>query len=104
MIQIALQAVPNQSLTYENGDDRYDLVIRDNDGIVTVDVTRNNEVIILGSRAMPSGAIIPSRYLESGNFTIITDQDQYPVHTEFGVSQRLVFLLPSELEAIRSGA
>lgn len=102
MINIPIQAIPNQSLTFESDGGRYDLTIRDSDGVVTVDVTRDDVVIIRGSRAMPSGAIIPYRYLESGNFAITTDQDALPAYTEFGVSQRLVFLTPDELRSIRS--
>ncbi len=103
MIEIPIQAVPNQSLTFESVGGRYDLVIRDSDGIVSVDVTREDVVIIQGSRAMPSGAIIPYRHLESGNFAIITEEDAYPAYLEFGVSQRLFYLTPAELEALRSG-
>lgn len=103
MITIPLQAINNQSLAFQTDTARYNLTIRDSSGIVSVDVDRDGVRIVSGVRAMPSGAIIPYTYLEDGNFSILTDQGEYPISSEFGVSQSLVYLTPSDLEVLRNG-
>ena len=109
MIQIPLANIPNQSLSARLAGNQYDIRIhacRDNPqfgtGIVAFDIIRDNVVIVTGARAVPGFPLIPARYLENGNFIVITMNDDYPDWRQFGITQQLVFASESELETIRA--
>lgn len=109
MIQIPLQAIPNQSLSLRLDGNQYDLRVhacRDNSqfgtGVMAFDIIRDNVVIVTGARATPGFPLIPARYLENGNFIVITMNGAYPDWRQFGITQQLVFASETELETIRA--
>lgn len=98
--------MPNQSFSIRLDDSWFNIRITslDNEScVVTID--RDNERVISGVRAMPNLPLIPYAYLEgeAGNFVFLTINDQYPVYTEFGLSQALVYATAEEIAAIRNG-
>ena len=113
MIEIPLQAIPNQTLSVQLDNNQYDIVISaitsttaDNgtiaaDVLMAVDIVRNNIPIVTGFRAVAGFPIIPYHYLENGNFSFLTMDDEYPDYRQFGITQSLIYASESELEAIR---
>jgi hypothetical protein len=69
---------------------------------MTVTIIRDNILIISNVRAVPQSPLIPYQYLEAGNFIVTTDNDEYPIYTQFGITQYLVYLTQSELEELRA--
>src|ERR1043165_4013325 len=110
MIQVPISNIPNQSLSINLDNNQYDLNIHatnDNPdgstGIMAVDITINNTIILTGMRAVPGFPLIPYQYLVNGNFTFITMNDDYPDWRQFGITQYLIFASNSELETIANG-
>lgn len=90
MINIPIQAVPNQSLSFESGENRYGIRIFSANGQMCCDVTINDAVVISSSRIMQGLPLIPYRYKsKDGNFLIVSDEE--PDYRKFGVTQSLVF-------------
>ena len=102
-IRINIQPVANQSLSIALDNIQYDITIRETNGSMSVDLTRDNQVVFQGSRVVAGTPVIPYRYLESGNFIFITQNNEQPYFTKFGNSQSLIYASPSELETFRSG-
>lgn len=106
MIQIPLQTVPNQSLSIQLDDVNYDFEIRSMPGTSTImvfDITIDNELIVEGVRAVPAYPLIEYKYLENGNFIVITENDDYPDWEKFQISQFLLYASNAEIEAIQNG-
>ncbi len=113
MINIALQAIPNQSLSIQLDNINYDIninscgfVIPNNDetnNIMAFDITINNVITVTGIRAVNGFPIIPSEYLSLANFTIVTDNDEYPNYLRFGIDQFLIYASADEIAQIQAG-
>jgi hypothetical protein len=111
MIQIPIINVPNQSLSIQLDNNQWDISIhstQDNadssTGIMAIDITINNNIIISGVRAMDSFPLIPYQYLIiGGNITFITQDDEYPDWRQFGITQYLIYASDEELEEIENG-
>ena len=103
MINIPLQAIPNQSLSITLDNNQYDIRIHaiDDVGSVAVDIAIDNVVIVTGIFALPDFPIIPARYLENGNFVITTENDDIPNWNQFAVDQYLIYVSQTELNTIR---
>jgi hypothetical protein len=110
MIQIPIINIPNQSLSVNLDNNQYDITIhatQDNldgsTGIMAVDLSINNNIIISGVRAVAEFPLIPYHYLVNGNgnFTFITANDSYPDWRQFGITQYLIYASNSELEDIQ---
>lgn len=101
MIIIPLQAIPNQSLSIQLNDNNFDIRIRACGNISAISISANGSLIIQNQRMVPEGPLIGYKYLENGNFYMLTENDEYPDYNFFGVTQYLIYALPSELEAIR---
>jgi len=101
MINIPLAALPNQSLSTRLNQQQYDLRIHDcTNGVMTIDITINNVVLLSGIRLVGNYPIIVSDYMENGNFILQTANYEYPDYTRFGVDQYLIFATQAEIEAI----
>lgn len=102
MIDILLAAIPNQTVSIRLDDRMYSITVKETRGVMSVDILRDNEPILSGSRCVPMVPLITYRYLEAGNFVFLTENDEYPYYTEFGNTQSLVYVSPVELEALRN--
>lgn len=69
---------------------------------MSLDLLRDNEPVLLGSRMLPNAPLIPYQYLEAGNFVMLCDGEDYPTYTAFGDTQSLVYVTDVELEALRA--
>jgi hypothetical protein len=103
MIDIALQAVPNQAFSVVLEDARYAVTIKEANGVMVADITRDNVVLIQGTRITAGTPLLPYRYLESGNFVLLTQDDALPYYTEFGTTQSLVYVTKAEIASLREG-
>jgi hypothetical protein len=108
MLNIPLANVPNQSFSCNVGGNFYDISIYAIIGnidpaniIMAFNVTRNNITLLTGQRAVSGWPVIPYLYLESGNFIMVTMNDDYPDYNQFGTTQFLIFASQEELELIR---
>jgi len=54
-------------------------------------------------RAVSGFPLIPYSYLQNGNFTFITSNNEYPDWRQFGITQYLIYASKSELEEILNG-
>lgn len=104
MIQIPIQAIPNQDFSINLDGSFYDIAIKTTHGVMSVSLSRDAAVIITNLRAVAFGPIIPSRYEEKGNFTFITLNGQLPDYKKFNVTQNLVYFTADELAAFRTPA
>lgn len=103
MIEIPLQAVPNQKITTTLENNLYELTFRTCGNIMSVDIVRNSETIETGIRCEAGVPLIPYEYLEDGNFLILTQNDDYPWYEQFGITQYLVYLTFEEIGGLRAG-
>lgn len=100
---VPLEATPNQSLSIQLEGVRYDMRFRDIGGMMSVDVSINDEEVLVGDRVAGGSPLIPYKYLESGggNFVFITELGDIPYWDQFGVTQSLLYVTVEELEAVR---
>lgn len=103
MIEIPLQAIPNQTFSILLDNIQYDFRIEVTNNVMSFDIVRNNVPIVTGQRAVAGYPIIPYRYLENGNFVVLTMNGDYPDYTQFGITQSLIYASLIELEALRAG-
>jgi len=106
MQEIPIVNSPNQSLSLTLDNNRYDIRIhacKDNSGnlVMAFDIAINGNAVVTGVRAVPGFPIIPFSYLENGNFALITQNDDYPDYTQFGVTQNLIYASQVELDTLR---
>ncbi len=99
MIDISLQAVPNQKFSVDADGYTYDVVVRTTDNRTVVDVSIDGDYVVRGMRALPFVPLIPYPYLQAGNFVFQTQNDNIPYYTDFGASTSLVYLELVDLNA-----
>lgn len=112
MIDIPLQAIPNQSLSIQLSGINFDLRIKTCDNTpetlgssnTVITIAANEAIIVRNVRMVPLTALINYQYLEQGNFFLYTENDDYPDYNLFGVSQYLIYVSQSELEDLRNVA
>lgn len=102
MVEIPIIAVPNQTFSVQLEDSIYQITLRFVINFIIADIIRDTETVITGIRVMPNAKIIPFRYLEKGNFFLLTANRNYPDYNQFGITQFLVYATEDELEAARS--
>jgi hypothetical protein len=110
MIQIPILNIPNQTLSVQLDNNQWDIVIyatQDNPdgttGIMAVDVSINNVVIVSGSRAVSGFPIIGYDYLVNGNIIFTTLNNSYPDWRQFGITQYLIYASDLEMGEISNG-
>jgi|SRR5208337_2463813 len=99
MIQILLDAIPNQSFTINLDQNSYAITIKEARGIMAADIVRNGEVLLSGARIVAGTPLIPYQYQENGNFVILTENELIPYYLYFGISQTLIYASQAEIEA-----
>lgn len=101
---IPIDAIPNQNFTTTLENYAYDFRINTCVNITTITLSIDQEVILDGERIPPFSPVIPYRYLEKGNFAFLTQNEEYPIYSQFGVSQFLVYLTQEEIATLRNAA
>ncbi len=102
MLQIPLQAVPNQLLSVVLDNDYYDLELNFCNSVMSCNITRNNTILQTGIRVVSGYPILPYRYQENGNFIFLTRDQEYPDYTQFGVTQFLIYYSQAEIDGFSS--
>ena len=113
MINVPLQAIPNQNLSIQIDQINYNITLAscgsnfanaDNSLYITaVTILINNTLVVSGVRAVAGFPIIASVYLENGNFVFVTNNGDYPNYLQFGIDQFLIYASPEELAQIEAG-
>lgn len=99
---IPIQAVPSQSFSFiDPSSNQWDINIRLVAQQIAFSFTFNGALLIQGITAVAGARIIPYDYLENGNFVLITQSQQIPDYTQFGITQQLVFLEESDIIGFR---
>lgn len=104
MLFIPLANVPNQSFSIVLDNNQYDISLYVINNVSAIDIIRNNVTILLGQRVVPNYPVIPYRYLEDGNFIFVTENDDYPIYTSFGISQFLFYFSQDEINTLRASS
>jgi hypothetical protein len=95
---VNLLAVPNQSFSVTINGVLWELAVKVARGTMLADVRRDGVVLVLGQRIVAGFPILPYRHLShQGNFAILTRDGKLPWWEEFGRSQSLVYLEPTEV-------
>ncbi len=97
MLDIALTAVPNQSLTVDLEGARWTITVRAAVGCMLADVTIDGVAMLTGTRVLAGEPVIPYGYLQDGNLLLVTEGGDLPDYAQFGQSQRLVYLTNDEM-------
>lgn len=106
-LEIPLQAIPNQAFTINLNNIQYAFSIKFTGIVMTATIIRNGILLVTNVRMIPNSIIlplyplIPYQYLENdqGNFYTITANDEYPIYTNFGVNQFLLYFSSDEIGA-----
>lgn len=102
---IDITATPNQSFSVTLEGARWDFTIKQAVHCMVCDVTLDDTVILRGQRIVAGTPIIPYKYLQgSGNFVLLTENDELPFWDRFGVDQILVYATPAEILAAEATA
>lgn len=101
MIDVALAAVPNQSLSIQLDGRRYAIHLREANGSMAATIARDGEPLVSAARIVAGTPLLPYPYQEAGNFLLTTEAEALPYYDQFGISQFLVYLSPDELAAYR---
>jgi hypothetical protein len=100
MQQITLQAIANQTLTYQADNNVYDISVQATSGVMSATILINNTPIVTGARCVSGEFIIPYAYLQIGNFFISTLNGDLPDYTKFGITQALIYVSQDEIKAV----
>lgn len=102
MIDIDLAAIPNQTVSIRLDDQLYKITVRETRGVMSVDIVRDDEELVMGARIVAGTPLLPYLYQEVGNFVLLTEDEEYPYYTKFGDSQNLVYVTPAEIATLRN--
>jgi hypothetical protein len=95
---LALQALPNQELSFTLGGSTWRIRIMRLISRYGADVYRNEEVVALGIPISPNWPIIPYPYQRThGDFILDTPGGAELDNAQFGISQNLYYLAPDEV-------
>lgn len=104
MMQIPLQALPNQEFSLILDGNSWDISLKTTDGITSASLTLNGVDILDGAPVVAGAWIIQAAYQNSGNFFFVTHNFQLPAYTQFGVSQSLIYASQAEINALDAPA
>lgn len=105
MRQIPLQSVPNQSLSFTQDENRWEVTIKQAVTSMIADVTINDVRVISGVRIPGDEFILPYTYMGvlQGNLMLTTQQELLPDWNLFGQTQQLFYWTPDEMKALADG-
>lgn len=101
MIDIPLQPVANQSFSVLLDGARYVLTFKEANGVMCADVVRDEVTLITGVRVTAMTPLLPYDYMQRGNFVLLTENDDLPYYTQFGLTQSLVYVSDAEIAALQ---
>lgn len=100
---ISIEQVPNQSFSVTIDGNRWGFVIKQGVSSMFADISLNDIKILDSQRLVAGTPIIPYEFLQgSGNFVLLTSDDEMPNWERFGVDQTLVYASVAEIEEARA--
>lgn len=101
---IPIETIPNQSLSIQLDEIRYGIRFRDIGGMMSADISIDDQLIIEGLRVVGGFPLIPYKYLEGdgGNFIFLTELGDLVYWDQFAITQSLLYFSAEELKAIRA--
>jgi hypothetical protein len=106
MINIPLQAIPNQNFTFQDVTTQTNYFIEiktcssGDSQIAAFSISIDDVLIVSGCRAVAGFPLLASAYQQNGNFVVLTVDDALPDYTRFGIDQFLIYANQLELNAI----
>lgn len=98
MRTIALDAIPNQELSVTLDSNRWEIIIKECNGVMCCTLTLNDTLLLSGQRIVAGSPLIPYKYMQgSGNFWLLTENDELPYYTRFGVDQQFIYASAGEI-------
>lgn len=98
MRDIPLDSVPNQSLGVTLDENRWQLEFKEARGVMCVTISLNEVLLLSNQRLVANAPMIPYEYLQGfGGFILLTDNDDIPYWSQFGVNQQLIYASATEL-------
>lgn len=99
---IELQPLPNQQFTttINNINLTVDLKVAGNDDIMLFALQINDEYVCPYVPVFANQGLLPYKYMVSevgGNFFFETEEDEYPLYSNFGTTCKLYFITEDEL-------
>lgn len=105
MMTLLLTNDLSQTFTSTIENDRYSLTVYAIPGGVCYDISRNEVVLIQGNRITPGEFMLPYywQWAGHGNFLLLTQDNDLPDNTQFGVTQTLLYYTIAEMQAVWNG-
>lgn len=104
MQTLDLANVSSQSFSTTLDNDRYVIGIYQTAGCMSCDINRNEVDLVTGYRITSGAFMIPfSSQGTSGNFILVTQNDDLPDYTQFNTTQILTYLTAAEMAAAVGG-
>lgn len=100
MRNIGIDPIPNQSFSIRLDNQRYDFVLKETRGVMSVSIARDDIQLLSNCRVCAGTPLLPYKFQEEGNFMLLTEDEDLPDWTQFGVTQSLVYLSIAEVEEI----
>ena len=92
MRTISLDAIPNQELSVTLDNNRWDITIKECNGVMCCTLVLNDVLLLSGQRIVAGSPLIPYKHMQgSGNFWILTEDDELPYYDRFGVDQQFIY-------------
>ena len=105
MVNIPLVAEPNQSLEISIDDSNYKIELKaiddnpESDNLfMAISITKDDEQLVLNTRAITGSPLIPYPHLLEGNFFFSTVNETYPNYSRFETDQTLFYASAEEIE------
>ena len=102
MLQLPIQALPNQEFQAVLDGNSWDFTIRSTEGVMSMTLALNGGAVIQNARCVAGSLVIPSQYEEAGNFLFLTAGNRLPGYALFGTTQSLIYVSAAELAAFRT--
>lgn len=98
MRTIPLDAIPNQELSVTLDGNRWDITIKECNGVMCCTLSLNDALLLSGQRIVAGSPLIPYKHMQAyGNFWILTENDELPYYDRFDVDQQFIYVSPGEI-------
>ena len=97
---VPLEPIPNQSATIRLDARRYEITVKEMNGVMGVTLVRDGELLVSNLRAVAGFPLLPYEHLarDAGNFIFTnTDEGAIPYYVDFGSKCFLVYSTAAEI-------
>lgn len=100
MLQLELEAAPNQAFSTVLDGLLYDIEIKETNKVMSVSITRSGIPLVSNMRVVNSIPLLPYIYLQKGNFIFYASNDDIIYYDQFGITQFLLYATQAEIGAL----